>query len=102
MNMGDLMKQAQQFQERLAAIHNDLADQQVSGSAGAGMVTTIFNGKGELLSLAIEEQLVRPENVQMVQDLILAAVNDGLRKAKDQEKAAMVKLTGGMQIPGLI
>lgn len=102
MNMGELMKQAQQFQERLANIQSDLAGKQVTGSAGAGMVTTTFNGKGELLRLAIEEQLVRPENVQMLQDLILAAVNDGLRKAKEQEKAEMVKLTGGMQIPGLI
>lgn len=102
MNMGELMKQAQQFQERLANIQTDLAGKQVTGSAGAGMVTTTFNGKGELLRLAIEEQLVRPENVQMLQDLILAAVNDGLRKAKEQEKAEMVKLTGGMQIPGLI
>ncbi len=102
MNMGELMKQAQQFQERLANIQTDLAGKQVTSSAGAGMVTTTFNGKGELLRLAIEEQLVRPENVQMLQDLILAAVNDGLRKAKEQEKAEMVKLTGGMQIPGLI
>ena len=102
MNLGELMKQAQQFQERLANIQNDLAGKQVTGSAGAGMVTTTFNGKGELLNLAIEEHLVRGENVQMLQDLILAAVNDGLRKAKEQEKTEMVKLTGGMQIPGLI
>lgn len=102
MNMGELMKQAQQFQERLANIQTDLAGKQVTGSAGAGMVTTTFNGKGELLGLVMEEQLVRPENVQMLQDLVLAAVNDGLRKAKEQEKAEMVKLTGGMQIPGLI
>ena len=102
MNMGDLMKQAQQFQERLANIQNELAGKQVTGSAGAGMVTTTFNGKAELLSLVVEEQLVRPENVQMLQDLILAAVNDGLRKAKEQEKAEMVKLTGGLQIPGLL
>jgi DNA-binding YbaB/EbfC family protein len=102
MNMGELMKQAQQFQERLAAIQNELAGQQVTGSAGAGMVTTTFNGKGELLQLTIEEQLVRPENTRMLQDLVLAAVNEGLRKAKEQEKTEMVKLTGGMRIPGLI
>lgn len=102
MNMGELMKQAQQFQERLTTIQNELAGKQVTGSAGAGMVTTTFNGKGELLRLVIEEQLVRPDNTQMLQDLVLAAVNDGLRKAKDQEKAEMAKLTGGMRIPGLI
>ena len=63
---------------------------------------TTFNGKGELLQLTIEEQLVRPENTRMLQDLVLAAVNEGLRKAKEQEKTEMVKLTGGMRIPGLI
>ena len=83
MNMGDLMKQAQQFQERLATVQNELAGRQVSGSAGAGMVTATLNGKGELLTLVIEPELVRPENTQMVQDLVVAAVNDGLHKAQE-------------------
>ncbi|MBP7516754.1 MAG: YbaB/EbfC family nucleoid-associated protein [Desulfobulbus sp.] len=102
MNMGDLMKQAQQFQERLATVQNELAGRQVSGSAGAGMVTATLNGKGELLTLVIEPELVRPENTQMVQDLVVAAVNDGLHKAQELGKTEMAKLTGGLHIPGLL
>ena len=102
MNMGDLMKQAQQFQERLTTVQNELAGRQVNGSAGAGMVTATLNGKGKLLALSIEPQLVQPENTQMVQDLVVAAVNDGLHKARELGKTEMARLTGGLQIPGLI
>ncbi|MGE4560153.1 MAG: YbaB/EbfC family nucleoid-associated protein [Desulfobulbus sp.] len=101
MNMSDLMKQAQQFQERLATVQNELAGMQVTGSAGAGMVTALLNGKGELLSIAIEQALVQPDNTPMLQDLVVAAVNDGLNKAKELGKSEMTKLTGGMNIPGL-
>lgn len=101
MNMGDLMKQAQQFQEKMATVQNDLANQQVTGSAGAGMVTATLNGKGELLDLIIEKTMVQPENTQMLQDLIVAAVNDGLNKAKELGKAEMARITGGLNIPGL-
>jgi DNA-binding YbaB/EbfC family protein len=102
MNMSDLMKQAQQFQERLASVQNELADKQVVGTAGAGMVTATLNGKGELLDVAIEQALMQPANRQMVQDLVVAAVNDGLNKAKELGKSEMVKLTGGLNIPGLL
>jgi len=101
MNMGDLMKQAQQLQEKLATVQNDLGNMQISGSAGAGMVTVTLNGKGELLDLTIEKAIVQPENIQMLQDLIVAAVNDGLSKAKDLGKSEMGRLTGGLNIPGL-
>ena len=101
MNIGDLMKQAQQFQERLATVQNDLGDKRVTGSAGAGMVTVTLNGKGELLDLTLEKALMQPENTQMVQDLIIAAVNDGLGKAKDLGKTEMARITGGLNIPGL-
>ena len=101
MNMGDLMKQAQQLQEKLATVQNDLGNKQVTGSAGAGMVTATLNGKGELLDLTIEKVMVQPENIQMLQDLIVAAVNDGLSKAKDLGKSEMGRLTGGLNIPGL-
>lgn len=102
MNIGDLMKQAQQFQENLVTVQNDLANKQVTGSAGAGMVTATLNGKGELLDLVIEQALVQPENTQMLQDLVVAAVNDGLVKAKELGKAEMTRLTGGLNIPGLL
>jgi len=101
MNMNDLMKQAQQFQERLGTVQNELGNQQVTGTAGAGMVTATLNGKGELLSIAIEQALVQPDNTQMLQDLVVAAVNDGLNKAKELGKTEMGKLTGGLNIPGL-
>ncbi|WP_319586055.1 YbaB/EbfC family nucleoid-associated protein [uncultured Desulfobulbus sp.] len=100
--MSDLMKQAQQFQEKLATVQNDLGNIQVSGSAGAGMVTATLNGKGELLDLVIEKALVQPENTQMLQDLVVAAVNDGLSKAKELGKSEMARLTGGLNIPGLL
>ncbi|WP_448872467.1 YbaB/EbfC family nucleoid-associated protein [Desulfobulbus propionicus] len=102
MNMSDLMKQAQQFQERLATVQNELADKQVVGTAGAGMVTATLNGKGELLDVVIEQALLQPANQQMVQDLVVAAVNDGLNKAKELGKSEMSKLTGGLNIPGLL
>lgn len=102
MNMSDLMKQAQQFQEKLATVQNDLGNRQVTGSAGAGMVTATLNGKGELLDLTIEKAMVQPENTQMLQDLVVAAVNDGLNKAKELGKSEMARLTGGLNIPGLL
>ena len=102
MNMSDLMKQAQQFQEKLAAVQNDLGNQQVVGSAGAGMITVTMNGKGELLGLVIEQALVQPDNTQMLQDLFVAAVNDGIAKAKELGKSEMTRLTGGLNIPGLV
>ena len=101
MNMNELMKQAQQFQEKLAAVQNDLGAKQVTGSAGAGMVTATLNGKGELLDLTIEQALIQPDNRQMLQDLNIAAINDGLGKAKALGKAEMASLTGGLTIPGL-
>lgn len=102
MNMNDLMKQAQQFQERLGSVQNELAGKQVVGTAGAGMVTATLNGKGELLDVVIEQALMQPANQQMVQDLVVAAVNDGLNKAKELGKSEMSKLTGGLNIPGLL
>lgn len=101
MNMNELMKQAQQFQEKLAAVQNDLGTKQVTGSAGAGMVTATLNGKGELLDLSIEQALIQPDNRQMLQDLIVAAINDGLGKARALGKSEMAGLTGGLTIPGL-
>ncbi|MDR2551025.1 MAG: YbaB/EbfC family nucleoid-associated protein [Desulfobulbus sp.] len=101
MNINELMKQAQQFQEKLATVQSDLGNQQVSGSAGAGMVVATLNGRGKLLGIAIEKALVQPDNVEMLQDLVVSAVNDGLNKAKELGKSEMSRLTGGFNIPGL-
>jgi hypothetical protein len=95
------MKQAQQFQENLAQVQEELGTKEVSGSAGGGMVTATLNGKGVVLGITIEQALVQPENTQMLQDLVVSAVNDGLNKAKELGKSEMGKLTGGMNIPGL-
>ncbi len=101
MNMGDLLKQAQQFQERLGTVQEELAGKVVTGTAGGGMVTATVNGKGELVGLAIEQDLVNPDEVAMLQDLVMAAVNDGLTKARELGKQEMGKLTGGLNLPGM-
>ncbi len=101
MDMEDLMKQARQFQGKLAQIQEELAAKIVTGTAGGGMVTVTVNGRGELVGLDIEPEVINPDDRQMLQDLVIAAVNDGLRKAKDLGRSEMSKLTGGMAIPGL-
>ncbi len=101
MNMSDLMKQAQQFQDNLKKMQSELAEKTVEGAAGGGMVSVVFNGNSELVSLSIEPQLLSEQDVQMVQDLISAAVNDGIRKSKELGKSEMSKLTGGLNLPGI-
>jgi len=101
MDLSELMKHAQQFQERLGGIQQELGAKTVTGSAGGGMVTATLNGRCELIGLTIEPQVVNPNDVRMLQDLVLAAVNDGLVKAKQLAQGELGKLTGGMHIPGL-
>lgn len=101
MDMSELLKQARQFQERLSGIQQELGAKTVTGSAGGGMVTATFNGRCELIGLRIEPQAVDPGDVRMLQDLVMAAINDGLIKAKQLAQGEMGKLTGGMHIPGL-
>lgn len=101
MDMNALMKQAQQFQERLNKIQEELGAKTVTGSAGGGMVTATANGRGELLSLSLERGVVNPDDVVLLQDLIVAAVNDALLQAKKLGQGELGKLTGGMHIPGL-
>ena len=101
MNISDMMKQAKQVQEGMANLQNELSGKRLTGSAGGGMVTATVNGRGELIGLAIEQEIVNPGDVQMLQDLIVAAVNDGCRKATELHKSEMTKLTGGMKIPGM-
>jgi len=96
------MKQAKKMQERMMALQEELATKTVEATAGGGMVTVTVNGKFELLSLRIEKEVVNPEDVEMLQDLIVAAVNEGIRKAQEMSATEMAKITGGMQIPGLM
>jgi len=101
-NFGNLMKQAKKIQERMARLQEELALKTVEASAGGGMVTVVVTGKGELLSLKVEKEVVNPEDIEMLQDLIVAAVNEGLRKAQEMTAAEMAKITGGLSIPGMV
>ena len=99
--LGNIMKQAQQMQQKMARMQEELGERQVEASAGGGMVTAVVNGKQQLLSLQIEQSVVDPEDVEMLQDLVVAAVNEALKKSQEMMQQEMAKITGGMNIPGL-
>jgi nucleoid-associated protein EbfC len=99
--LGDLMKQAQRLKAEMDRIQAEAATKTVEGSAGGGMVTVVANGKGELLSLKIDPTAAREEDLDMLQDLIVAAVNDALRKARELLAQEVSRLTGGFGLPGL-
>jgi hypothetical protein len=96
------MKQAQRLKAEMERIQAEAATKTVEGSAGGGMVTTIANGKGELLSVRIDPAAVREEDLDMLQDLITAAANDALRKARELLAQDVSRLTGGFGLPGLL
>jgi DNA-binding YbaB/EbfC family protein len=98
MNINQMMKQAQQMQERL---QQQMAEMRVEASAGGGMVTVVVNGNKQIHSLTIDPEVVSKEDVEMLQDLILAAINDANRKAEEQLSKQMSGLMGGMKIPGM-
>ncbi len=100
-NFGNIMKQAKKLQERMAQLQDQLALKTVEASAGGGMVSVLVNGKHELVSLKIDREVVNPDDLDMLQDLIIAAVNEGVRKAQEMATAEMAKITGGLSIPGL-
>ena len=100
MNMEKIMKQAQKMQAQMAKIQEDLAGEQVEGSAGGGMVTVTANGQGDVVAVRIEPE-VAGDDVEMLEDLVLAAVNDALRKSKELANSRMRQLTGGLGMPGL-
>ena len=100
-NMNNIMKQAKKIQERIAKIQEEMETKTVEASAGGGMVSVVINGKNELLSLKIEKEVVNPEDVDMLQDLIMAAINEGMRKSQEMAQAEMAKVTGGFNIPGM-
>ena len=100
-NMGDMMKQAQQLQSKLARIQEDAGKKTVEASAGGNMVTAVVNGKLELISLRIDPAVTSADDVEMLQDLVVAAVNEGIRQAQQMMADEMGKVTGGLKIPGL-
>ena len=99
--MGNMMKQAQQLQSRMMKLQEELAEKTVESSSGGGMVKVTANGRQQILSIQIEKEVVDPEDVEMLQDLVLAAINDALAKAQEMVSSEMGKLTGGLNIPGL-
>jgi len=99
--LGNIMKQAQLMQQKMTRLQEELGERQVEATAGGGMVQAVVNGKQQLLSLKIEKSVVDPEDVEMLQDLVLAAVNEAIKKSQEMMQAEMGKITGGMNIPGL-
>ncbi len=95
------MKQVQKMQVEMARLQEELGERRVESTVGGGVVRVVANGKQEILSLEIKPEAVDPEDVEMLQDLILAAVNEALRKSQEMVSSEMGKLTGGMNIPGL-
>lgn len=99
--MKNLMKQAQQLQNKMAKLQEEMASKTIETSVGGGMIRVVANGKQEIVSIHIEKEVVNPDDVEMLQDLILAAVNDALMQSQKMISEEMGKLTGGMNIPGL-
>ena len=97
-----MMKQAQKLQEKMAKVQEELASKTVEATAGGGMVTAVVNGRFELMSIRIEKDVVNPDDIDMLQDLIVAAVSEGVRKAQEMASAEMAKVTGGMKLPGMM
>jgi len=100
-DMGQLMKQAQQFQAKMAKMQEEVGTRTVEASAGGGMVSVVANGKQEIISVHIDKEVIDPEDSEMLQDLIMAAVNDALSRARDMMNEEMGKLTKGLNIPGM-
>ena len=98
---GNIMKEAQKLQAQMAAMQEEVAKRKVEATAGGGMVTVEANGKQELTAVKIDPEVVSKDDVQMLEDLVLAACNEALRKSRELVQQELGKLTGGLKIPGL-
>jgi DNA-binding YbaB/EbfC family protein len=96
------MKQAQKLQSKIAEMQEELGRRTVTAQAGGGMVVATVNGRQELVSLRIDPEVANPEDIEMLQDLITAAVNEALNRSREMVAQEMSKLTGGLQLPGLV
>ncbi|MCA1764947.1 MAG: YbaB/EbfC family nucleoid-associated protein [Desulfobulbaceae bacterium] len=101
MDIQKMMEQAKEFQGKMAAMQEELANKEVTSTVGGGMVSVTVNGRNEIVDLKIEPEVINPEDPQMLQDLVKAAVNDALKKVLEMSRGEMAKLTGGLNIPGL-
>jgi hypothetical protein len=98
---GNMMKEAQRLQQQMAALQEEIGKRKVDATAGGGMVTVEANGKQELLSIKIDPEVINKDDAQMLEDLVLAACNEALRKSRELVQTELGKLTGGLKIPGL-
>ena len=99
--LGNIMREAQKLQSEMQKVQDEAKKKTVEASAGGGMVTVVANGSGELVSIRIDKDVVNPDDLEMLQDLILAASNEALRLAQQMVTEEMSRLTGGLQIPGI-
>tara|TARA_B100000029_G_scaffold505920_1_gene587587 strand:- start:81907 stop:82221 length:315 start_codon:yes stop_codon:yes gene_type:complete len=99
--MSGMMKQVQKMQKKMMQLQEGLADQRVEGTAGGGMVVAVVDGKLNVVEIRINPAAVDPEDVEMLEDMVLAAINQGQQKAQEMMDQQMGQLTGGLQIPGL-
>lgn len=100
-NMGSLIKQAQKLQQQMENMQKELETKEFSATAGGGAVKVVANGKKQILEISIKPEVVDPDDVEMLEDLILLACNEALKKAEEETADEMRKLTGGMNIPGM-
>jgi len=100
-NMKEMMRQAQRLQAKMAKMQEEIATKRVEASVGGGMVRAVANGRPEIVSITIEKEVIDPNDVEMLQDLVVAAVNEALQRAREMTEAEMSKVTGGLKIPGL-
>jgi hypothetical protein len=101
-NFGNIMKQAKKMQEQIGQLQQELEAKTTEAQAGGGMVRVTVDGKFKIVSIKIEKEAVNPEDIEMLQDLIAAAVNEGIRKAQEMASEEMAKITGGLGIPGIL
>lgn len=99
-NIGQMMKQAQLMQARMNAMQESLDKLEMDGQAGGGLVTVTLNGKGEMRKIKLDPSLARPDDIEVLEDLIVAAVNDAKNKVEAHVSAEMAKITGGLKLPG--
>lgn len=99
--MGNMMKQAQQLQKKMMKLQDELSEKTIEASAGGGMIKVLANGKQQVISIKLEKEVVDPDDIEMLQDLLLAAINDALSRSQEMVSSEMSKLTGGLNIPGM-
>ena len=100
--LGNILKQAQQMHAKISELQEEMANKTVEASAGGGMVNIVMNGKQQVLAIRIDPEVVNRKDIEMLQDLIVAAVNEAIRKSQEMMTEEMKKITGGLNIPGMM